>query len=95
MNRVDRVIRFISEELLNHLHDRSLTEDDDLLTTGRVNSLGIMRLVAFLEVEFGLTISPEDVTIENFRSVRLIVGYLNQQQAALQDIAPSQGAMGL
>ncbi len=74
-------MRFISEELFIHLEDQSLAEDDDLLMTGRVNSLGIMRLIMFIEEEFKLTIPPEDVTLENFRSVRLIVGYLHEQMA--------------
>jgi acyl carrier protein len=84
MNRVDTLIRYISQELLNHLPDRSLAEDDDLLTTGRINSLGVMRLVAFIEAEFNVTISPEDVTLENFRSVGLIVAYLDKQHAVHQ-----------
>lgn len=79
MNISQTLIHFISEELFAHRNNSSLTEDDDLLTSGRVDSLGIMRLVVFIEEEYRLTIPPEDVTLENFRSVRLISAYLQER----------------
>ncbi len=36
----------------------------------------VMRLVQHLEDETGLAIPPEDVTLENFRSMRQIDAYL-------------------
>lgn len=79
VNTSQTLIRYISEELFAHLEDNSLTEDDDLLMSGRVDSLGVMRLVAFIEEECGVMIPPEDVTLENFRSVRLIAAYLEKR----------------
>lgn len=72
---------FICNVLLSHREEKTLTEDDDLLTSGRINSLGIMQLVTFIEEEFQVTVPAEDVTLENFRSVRTITGYLEQQVA--------------
>jgi len=43
-----------------------LSDDDDLLTSGLVDSLGMMSLVAFIEEQFGVAVPPEDVTLETF-----------------------------
>jgi acyl carrier protein len=81
VNMSDTLMRFICNVLLSHHEEKTLTEDDDLLTSGRINSLGIMQLVSFIEEEFQVTVPAEDVTLENFRSVRTITGYLEQQVA--------------
>ena len=53
-----------------------LRADDDLLEDSLVNSVGIMRLVAFIEQEFGFAVPAQDVTVENFSTVNAIVEYL-------------------
>jgi D-alanine--poly(phosphoribitol) ligase subunit 2 len=46
------------------------------LEEGLIDSLGVMRLVAFLEEEFDVKIPPQDLTIENFITVQAITTYL-------------------
>lgn len=67
--------QFIATELLS-LPDRIIGPDDDLLTSGLVDSMGIMALVFFLEQRFDVQIPPGDVTIENFGNLRSIDRYL-------------------
>lgn len=50
--------------------------DDDLLGSGLVDSLGVMRLVRFVEERYGVAVPPADVTIENFNTARTIASYL-------------------
>ncbi len=66
---------YIATELLNE-PKRVIGEDDDLLTGGLVDSMGIMSLVFFIEQQYKVQIAPGDVTIENFRSLRAIERYL-------------------
>ncbi|NNM01230.1 MAG: acyl carrier protein [Gammaproteobacteria bacterium] len=70
------LIAFITQELLNNRGDLELTPADDLLGTQLVDSLGVMRIVAFLEQSYAVRIPPADVTIENFITVTSISGYL-------------------
>lgn len=49
-----------------------LTEDMDLLRTGRMDSLAIVTLLSHIESEFDLTVPLEMVVPENFGSVRRI-----------------------
>ncbi len=66
--------RFISEELLSG--QVQLSEDAELLLSGLVDSIGIMRLVMFLEDSADIHIPPEDVTIENFVTITTINAYM-------------------
>lgn len=76
-----RLSDYIREELLDGHIYRDLKEDDDLLTTGLVDSLGMMSLVTFIEDEFGVRVPPEDVTLESFSTIVSIVSYLETRQA--------------
>jgi acyl carrier protein len=69
--------QYITEELLNNRV--TITEEDNLLSDGMVDSLGMMRLVSFIEETFNVGIPPEDLLIENFRTVNTISDYLQRQ----------------
>jgi acyl carrier protein len=69
----ERLLRFVSDELLN---GEAIDPDENLLADGVVDSLGMMRLVAFIEDAFGVSIPPEHFTIENFRTIDSIARYL-------------------
>jgi len=59
---------------------QSVSYDQDLLTTGMIDSIGVMRLVSFLETEFAQSIPPQDVTLENFSNINAIVAYLESKE---------------
>ena len=70
-----KLMSFIQHELMGNQAD-PISNDDDLLGGGHIDSMGIMRLVAFLETEFGVSVPPEDVTIENFETPQTIADYV-------------------
>lgn len=74
---------FILQNLVADSHKLTLSEDDNLLTGGLVDSLGVMRLINFIEENFKVQVPPEDVTLENFRTIRVMAGYLQQRMDAL------------
>ena len=45
-------------------------EDEDIFGTGLVNSLAAMQLVLFVEKEFGIEIGDDDLSLDNFRTIR-------------------------
>lgn len=67
---------FIAGQLLSNGDGPAIGDDDDLLGTGLVDSVGMMSLVLFIEEEFGISVPPEDVVIENFLSIHAIDGYV-------------------
>lgn len=68
------LLKFIQTELLNDL--TTLNADDNLLADGMVSSIGMLRLVTFIEESYSIKIPFEDLIIENFRTTGIISSYL-------------------
>jgi acyl carrier protein len=68
---------YIKKELLRN-RSAAITPEDDLLANGTIDSLGILQLVAFVDESFGVRVPDEDVTYENFHSVRALSDYLSR-----------------
>ena len=73
---VNDITQFIVKELLKKPDDFLLSPDDELLLSGMIDSLGIMLLVSFVAEKTGYEVPPQDVTIENFTTIRTLAGYL-------------------
>ena len=85
-----RLIReFITDELVLDELDDEIGPDQDLLTSGLIDSLGVMRLVGFIQDEFAVQVPPEDVTIDNFLSLATISTYVTKSGSG-SDSAPVQ-----
>ena len=50
----------------------AVTPDTDIVGEGLVDSLGIFKLVAFVEETFNVTIEPNEVLLENFQTPRAL-----------------------
>ncbi len=72
----ESLTRFVTAELIGAGDDVELSADENLLLSGKVDSFGMMRLVAFIDEQFGFAVPPEDVTIENFMSINTIANYV-------------------
>lgn len=53
----------------------------DLLLTGAVDSLGVIRITQFMEDDLAIEVDPLDVTLENFQTVKQMVDFVRRQQA--------------
>ena len=77
MNIKTNILEFINREILNGLH--TIDENQELLISGTLDSLSVMRVVSYLEREAGITIPPLDIALENFRSVNAMCDYLDSK----------------
>ncbi|HYA23933.1 MAG TPA: acyl carrier protein [Terriglobales bacterium] len=68
----DQIREFIRENLASTRGVSSFTDTESLTENGIVDSLGIFRLVAFLEDDLGVRLSDEEITSENLSSVERI-----------------------
>lgn len=57
----------------------SINEKTNFIEEGLVNSLFAMQLILFLEENFHITVSNEDIKPENFCSIDSIMIYLKNQ----------------
>jgi acyl carrier protein len=65
---------------------RGIKTNDSLLDSGIVDSLGVLDLVQFLQQEFGLQISDEELLPENFQSIQQIASFV----CAKKGMSPDQ-----
>ena len=73
------LINYIKNELIVDSQDIDIDAEDDLLGSGLLDSLGMMKLVSFIEKEFELKIPAQDMVIENFMTVACISNYLKSK----------------
>ena len=79
MPETERIRDFLIEELHWQGSRSELTEDLPLIENHVIDSMGLLRLVAWLESSFGLQISDEDVVPANFGAIRGIEGLLHRK----------------
>jgi len=63
--------------------------DDSLLESGIVDSLGTLEVVHFLEAEFELIVTDEEMTPENFETARSIAKLVAQKSNSIHPQAES------
>ncbi len=76
MDRKTALIEDIKNEIMRNRNAR-LAEDQDLLSAGILDSLGILQLVSFIDQSFGIQVPDEDVVYDNFKSINSLVDYLS------------------
>lgn len=74
--------KFLLAEVAVDLGRKSLTLDEDLLEQGIIDSLGIMKLVLFMEETFNIRIADEDIIPDNFQSLSAMARFVEQAAAA-------------
>jgi acyl carrier protein len=72
---------FITTELTGEISPGQLPHDEDLLAAELIDSLGITELAGFLEREFGIAVTDEDLVPDNFRSVDSIAAFVARKGA--------------
>jgi acyl carrier protein len=87
VNFEDKLIEYIQQELLDGSLD--IESGDNLLADGMVDSLGMLRLVMHIEQELNIKIPHEDLVIENFRTVGIIINYLINREVLQKNAEPA------
>lgn len=70
---------FIREELLYDREDVQLDRQTQLLKEGYVDSMGIFRLIDFIEQEFGVALQPSEIQVEHFRDIDSILALVQSR----------------
>ncbi|MER5889419.1 phosphopantetheine-binding protein [Streptomyces sp. NPDC001941] len=72
MSNTETIKKFVIEEFLPDLDATQLADDHDLLSDGVIDSLGVLKLIAWVEDHFQLAVGDADLDPNNFRSVAAI-----------------------
>ena len=60
---------FILNEYLPGEDPAALTDTTALMTTGILDSIAVLKVVTFLENEFGITIQPHEAVVDNLNTI--------------------------
>ena len=63
------VKNFILNEFLPGEDPAALTDTTALVTTGILDSIAVLKVVTFLENQFGITIEPHEAAVENLNTL--------------------------
>jgi acyl carrier protein len=76
MNNTAAITAFVVEEFLPGTDPAELPADYDLLATGVVDSLGLLKVIAWLEDRFELAIDDLELDPDSFRTVAAIDAFV-------------------
>jgi acyl carrier protein len=65
--------------------------DTDLVETGLLDSLALIELLAQLEETFGVSVSTDDLEVENFRSIASIAGFVARRTMMVEAVSMTGG----
>jgi acyl carrier protein len=79
MNVQQRVREFVLQNF--YVSDPSEIADDTLLvTTGFIDSTGMLEMITFLEEEFRIRIADDETTAENLESIERMAAFVTKKQ---------------
>lgn len=70
------------EFLGQFISETDIDPDLDLFESGLVNSLFAMQLLLFVESEFAVQVTDEDLDLKNFRSLSAVSAFVMSKMAA-------------
>jgi acyl carrier protein len=81
-DQVRREMREFVEESFLYMHpDLELTDDEDLLAKGVIDSLGFVELVEEVQSRYGLAVQDIEITEQNFGSINAIATFVERKHA--------------
>jgi len=76
----EQLVAFIGAEIV--IGSTAITPETDLLLTGAVDSLGVIRITQWIEDSLGVVVDPGDVTLENFQTIERMASYVAERTGA-------------
>ena len=75
----NKIREFINKNLQAFENEAQFSDSDNIFALGFVNSLFAMKLVAFVEATFTITVEDTDLNLDNFNSVDNIAKFINRK----------------
>lgn len=71
---------FIMTEVNPDLNLSQLDDDEPLIESGIIDSLGVLKILAFMDETFGVDLSSDQIKLENFKNVSSICALVERQK---------------
>ncbi len=76
----EKIRAFIFQELIFVAEPHKFSDDDNLLEAG-LDSMGIMRLIMFIEEQFNVTLPDAEIDPDNVQSLNTLQQWILRHQA--------------
>lgn len=78
MGSRDKIRQFILEEVCPEANLDNIEDNAPLVSSGLVDSLGILKILSFLDDEFGVNIASDEIKHDNFATIATISGLIEK-----------------
>lgn len=78
-NVLEQARNFVVENFMYMRKVKTIGDDESLLRTGVISSLGMMEVVEWVESNFGLSVDPNEITEQNFDTLRGIARFVSSK----------------
>ena len=80
MELKEKIRKFIESNLVVFEDEAEFSDSDNIFEMGVVNSLFAMKLVNYIEEDFGIQVENDDLEITNFSSVNRITKFIESKK---------------
>lgn len=82
-DNIERVLReFLSKRFFDPKDVDLYSGDESLLDSGLIDSVAIFDVVSFLEQQFGIQVSDEDVVPDHFETLNKLTAYVQTKSVS-------------
>lgn len=81
MTDVDKIKQYVLDEFLPGVGAEELDTDYDLRTNGVIDSLGLLRVVSWLESTYSIPMEDVEIVEQDFATVRSIAQFVSRHSA--------------
>ncbi len=81
MELKESIRNYIQTELVNSQEHSTISDSDQLIESGIIDSLGIMKLIGFLEDNLSVQVDDMELVPENFSSIDAITSLVEKKLA--------------
>jgi len=87
----DKIRSFLIDNYIYGTPPEGFDDDTSFVSSGALDSTGVMELILFIEEQFGIKVKNEELIPENLDSVNRICQYVESQQTVVS-LAAAAGA---
>lgn len=80
MELSEKIKNFILTEICPEQNIQQLSEDEPLIESGIIDSLGVLKILAFLDEQYGIDLASSEIKPENFKTIRSICELVSNQK---------------
>ena len=75
-----KIKEFIMTEVNPDLNLSQLDDDEPLIESGIIDSLGVLKILAFMDEAFEVDLASDQIKLENFKNVSSICALVEKQK---------------